>query len=230
MAHSSNPQAKDEVMRMDTESPEPALLAQLEPAYLVFWEDRWLVPDSARAPLDAEQFERLNPVSDARFVARCDGRAWYAATLQGDPPEGWQLCSPRDPEFADDPMLFQLVSRAVQLLRFQRQHRHCVHCAGLMELDPTDAGWYCGSCGRRAWAPVSPAVIVLIERGDECLLVRRHSAVHNRFSLVSGFVEAGESAEHAVHREVFEETGIELGQIRYFGSQSWPFPHQLMLG
>lgn len=77
---------------------------------------------------------------------------------------------------------------------------------------------------------ISPCVIVIVVDGERCLLGRQASWPEGRFSALAGFLEAGESAEQALHREVFEEVGVHIDNIRYVGSQAWPFPGQLMLG
>ena len=88
----------------------------------------------------------------------------------------------------------------------------------------------CPNCGKEIWPQVSPAVIVLVHRGDEILLVRANSFKDNHYGLVAGFVETGETLEEAVHREVFEETGIRINNLRYFASQPWPYPSGVMVG
>ncbi len=77
---------------------------------------------------------------------------------------------------------------------------------------------------------LSPAIIVLVERGDQVLLARGTAFPDGMYSTLAGFVEPGESLEEAVHREIYEESGILLTDLRYFGSQPWPFPHSLMIG
>ena len=88
----------------------------------------------------------------------------------------------------------------------------------------------CTNCGKEVWPQVATAVIVLIHRGEEVLLVRANSFKDNHYGLVAGFVETGESFEEAVHREVEEETGIKINNLRYFGSQPWPYPCGIMVG
>ena len=88
----------------------------------------------------------------------------------------------------------------------------------------------CPGCGREFFPQLNPAIVVLVTKGEEALLV--HAADFRRpfYALVAGFVETGETLEECVAREIREETTLEVEDIRYFGSQSWPFPHQLMLG
>jgi NAD+ diphosphatase len=88
----------------------------------------------------------------------------------------------------------------------------------------------CNKCGFVAYPRISPVCIVLISRGDEILLARSPHFSPGMYSALAGFVEAGESLEAGVHREVREEVGIEICNLLWFGSQSWPFPHSLMLG
>lgn len=88
----------------------------------------------------------------------------------------------------------------------------------------------CTQCGREIWPLLSTAIIVLIHRGDEVLLVHARNFRSDFYGLVAGFVETGETLEEAVHREVREETGMEITNLRYFGSQPWPYPCGLMVG
>lgn len=87
----------------------------------------------------------------------------------------------------------------------------------------------CPACGMVAYPRISPAMMVLIKRGDSILLARHAASPTQFFTALAGFLEAGESAEDAVHREVFEEVGLKVNNIQYFGSQPWPFPHSLMI-
>ena len=94
----------------------------------------------------------------------------------------------------------------------------------------TDISKRCENCGKEVWPQLATAVIVLIHRGDEVLLVRARNFRTEFYGLVAGFVETGETLEEAVEREALEETGIHIKNIRYFASQPWPYPCGLMVG
>jgi NAD+ diphosphatase len=87
----------------------------------------------------------------------------------------------------------------------------------------------CAACGHAAYPRISPAMMVLIRRGNQILLARHAASPAPFYTALAGFVEAGESVEEAVHREVYEEVGLRVGQLTYFSSQPWPFPHSLMI-
>jgi NAD+ diphosphatase len=125
---------------------------------------------------------------------------------------------------------YAIAGRAAQIIAWDRDHQHCGRCGSPTERVAGERGRRCARCDLTAYPRVSPAIIVLIERDDRILLARGHAFVPRRFGIVAGFVEPGESLEDAVRREVHEEVGIEIGQIEYFGSQPWPFPHGIMIG
>jgi NAD+ diphosphatase len=127
--------------------------------------------------------------------------------------------------------LATLYGLARQILYWEKLSRHCSRCgSGEMERILPTWGKRCGGCGHEHYPHIHPCVIVLVQRGDEFLLVRKPEWAAGRFSLVAGFVDFGESLEECVVREVKEETGLTVGDIRYIGSQNWPFPSQLMAG
>jgi NAD+ diphosphatase len=128
-----------------------------------------------------------------------------------------------------DEQLIAIAGRAYQISEWARTHRYCGACAGATELMAGERGVRCPACGLTAYPRISPAMMVLIKKGEAILLARHTAHGSNRFSALAGFLEAGESIEEAVHREVFEEVGLKIHQLRYFGSQSWPFPHSLMI-
>jgi len=125
---------------------------------------------------------------------------------------------------------FTLAGRAVQILHWDQTHRYCGRCGEPTVHAPSDRAKLCPKCGLLSFPRLSPAVIMLVHRGDELLLARNAAFQGGFYSVLAGFVEPGESLEEAVMREVHEEVGLELDNIRYFGSQPWPFPHQLMIG
>lgn len=127
---------------------------------------------------------------------------------------------------------WQKAVKAQELANFRRQNRFCSVCGAEME-ESSEISLRCRGCGREIWPALSPAMVVLVTRnsGEEALLVHaanfRNPDMH---ALVAGFVETGESLEECVAREVREETSLEISGIRYIGSQSWPFPSQMMMG
>ena len=124
---------------------------------------------------------------------------------------------------------FALAGRATQLLDWQRNHRFCGRCATPTHMKTTEFAMECPACGLLAYPRISPAVMVLVSRGDELLLARSPHFKPGIFSALAGFVEAGETLEACAVREVREEVGIEIANLRYFQSQPWPFPDSLML-
>ncbi len=122
-----------------------------------------------------------------------------------------------------------LAGRAFQVSEWVRTHRYCGVCAAPMRKSVKELCFHCADCGFSAYPRVSPAMMVLIRRNDEILLARHSAYATARYTALAGFVEAGENIEEAIHREVFEEVGLRVTDIRYFGSQSWPFPHSLMV-
>jgi NAD+ diphosphatase len=125
---------------------------------------------------------------------------------------------------------FSLISRALQLLDWQAKNKFCGACGGPNLASETEHSFQCQPCQISQYPRISPCVIVAVVKDDKCLFARHPNWPVNRFSTLAGFIEAGESAEQALHREVFEEVGIEIENIRYVGSQAWPYPGQLMLG
>ncbi|MBV0932175.1 NAD(+) diphosphatase [Marinobacterium sp. A346] len=131
---------------------------------------------------------------------------------------------------AQDEAAFTRIARAAQLATWFDQHRFCGRCGAAMQAHVRDLARCCPDCHLVQYPRISPCIIVLVRRGSECLLARASRFPPGRFSTLAGFIEAGESAESAVRREIMEEVGIEVENLEYFASQSWPFPHQLMIG
>jgi NAD+ diphosphatase len=121
-------------------------------------------------------------------------------------------------------------NRARQLLQWDKEHRFCGHCGKPTRLSKHDTSKVCKDCGARFYPRIMPAIIVLIRKDDKLLLAHNRKFKEGMYSLIAGFVEAGENLEEAVAREVLEETNIKIKNIKYFSSQSWPFPQSLMLG
>lgn len=123
-----------------------------------------------------------------------------------------------------------LAGRAVQIVEWSRTHRFCGRCGTRTELAHGERAMRCPACKLLSFPRLSPAVIMVVHRGDEVLLAHGRAFPSPMYSALAGFVEPGESLEEAVRREVREEVGVEVGELRYFASQPWPFPNSLMLG
>jgi NAD+ diphosphatase len=176
------------------------------------------------------------PPAAGLFLGILDGRHCYAVDVLGEDEVDLDL-------FRDlrmlwgtlDEVTWTLAGRAAQLVDWQRTHRFCGQCATPTEPADRERARRCPACGLLAFPRLAPAVITLVERvdpdGTRRVLLGRNPAFHiPMFSLLAGFVEPGETLEEAVAREVLEEVGVDVEDIRYWGSQPWPFPHSLMVG
>jgi NAD+ diphosphatase len=134
------------------------------------------------------------------------------------------------PDVRLDNTLATIAGRAAQILHWERRSRFCSHCGDELVRIPDGWGKRCPSCGDEHFPHIHPCIIVLVRHGTELLLIRNAAWNPGRFSLVAGFLDFGESLEECVQREVREEAGIEVTNIRYVGSQCWPFPSQQMIG
>jgi NAD+ diphosphatase len=127
-------------------------------------------------------------------------------------------------------LLLTLGGMGKQILHWQRQSRFCSICGADLAPVPGSWGRRCTGCGHEHFPAIHPCSIILVRRGDEFLLTRKREWPPGRYSLVAGFLDFGESLEECAAREVLEETGIRVENVRYVGSQCWPFPSQLMAG
>lgn len=125
---------------------------------------------------------------------------------------------------------FDLAGRACQIINWDKEHRFCGSCGSQTECSDTDLARFCDRCNRQYYPRISPCIIVVVTRGEHCLLAKNAAWERDYYSALAGFVEAGETVERCLMREVREEVGIEVENLTYFGSQPWPFPGQLMLG
>ena len=156
---------------------------------------------------------------------------WAAAPVAGaTPPPGLQFRSVRRLFGNLDEQHFAIAGRALQITHWDLTHRFCGRCGEKTSISATERSRRCPQCGLTAYPRVAPAVIMLVRRGRQGLLARAANFPGAFYSTLAGFVEPGETLEDTVHREVREEVGIEVRDLRYFGSQPWPFPHSLMIG
>ena len=130
-------------------------------------------------------------------------------------------------DFSHD--LYQIATKAVLVRDWYMSHRFCGRCGVATQLDEKDMMLKCPSCGQVHYPRIAPAIIVAIRNEDKLLMAKHSYHETIRYALIAGFVEPGESIEEAVHREVSEEVGIKIKNLKYMKSQSWPFPNSLML-
>jgi len=127
------------------------------------------------------------------------------------------------------PDAFNLLVRAHQVINWDKNHRYCGRCGAPTKKNDTGFEKQCPSCHLLFYPRISPSIIVRICRDNEILLARKADFLPNVYGLIAGFVEVGESLEETVHREVYEEVGLQVKNIQYFDSQPWPFPDSLMI-
>lgn len=207
-----------------------------ECVWFAFQQDRLLVSldrDDGRILPRAPDFEQVGmPFRDPHYLGLRNGVHCLAVDLADDaePPAGFALQGLRKLYGALDEPTFQLAGRAFQIVNWDRTHHFCGRCGTRAEYHKSDRARLCPDCGLISFPRVSPAVITLIHRGDEFLLARNGRFPQGRYSIIAGFVEAGETLEETVAREIREEVGLEVCDITYHSSQPWPFPHSLMVG
>ncbi len=165
------------------------------------------------------------------YLGRLRGVDCWAAQFAADAaaPAGcaWEGLRPLFSVLDDDH--FALAGRALQLLEWDRTHQFCGRCGARTEAKREERVRVCPACKLSAYPRVAPAVMALVRRQNEILLARSPHFPPGMYSALAGFVEPGESLEQCLAREVAEEVGVKIGATRYFASQSWPFPHSLMI-
>jgi NAD+ diphosphatase len=145
-------------------------------------------------------------------------------------PDGYRLDGLRGAFHALDEEDFRAAGAARQRVEWYLTHRFCSRCGARNEPHSDQAAMACPSCRQMHFPRVAPAVIVLVQRGHEALLGRSPHFTPGVYSTLAGFVEPGETLEECVHREIEEEVGVRVGNLRYFASQPHPFPNSLMVG
>ncbi len=222
----------DSPILMDLSTPVPrdadeALVFVIHDQQLCLDPDRYAEPGIPRLPTFL-----LRGHPDYRYLGLLDGEPCY-------------VCRQADHELDDGPLypyplrqllaavderLFAMAGRAVQVLGWQANHRFCSRCGAPTEAHERELAMICPACDYRQYPRITPCIISLVSDGEYALLGRSNRFPEGFYSTLAGFMEAGETAEQAVHREIMEETGVRIRDLRYFRSQSWPFPHSLMLG
>ncbi len=213
-------------------------------------DDQWILTRAGKILiLDALDGQRMLTAEEAESLATHFGERHVLGYLEGVTGHWWtaELAAEFDEFEVDlpgliftdlrstmatlDPITWNIAGRATQIADWYRDNQNCGRCGGVMELSETERTMSCAADGFTTYPRLSPAVIVLIEHPDgRALLARNIAWPMPMYSTLAGFVEPGESLEDCIHREVAEEVGVVVTDVRYFASQPWPFPNSLMLG
>lgn len=219
----------------------------------VFWRGKVLINSKnelLRLPISHPIFNSLTP--DYIFLGRENALLIFAADISEWVPEGFDpnaqigflddtqhvhpTCT--DAHFADlrmtmtflTPRDAELAASGRAVMEWHRSHKFCAKCGAKSEMSM--GGWQrdCAACGGHHFPRTDPVVIMLITSGNDVLIGRSPGWPEGMYSLLAGFIEPGETVEAAVRREVFEESGVRVGDVRILASQPWPFPASLMIG
>jgi NAD+ diphosphatase len=206
-------------------------LSTKEPEYFLFQEHLVLIPSTAEKirPLNQNEWDNLN-LSEPEIIQF--GGSQFAVEIESaNLPEhtySWKSLRTVFNTIGDEQ--FTPWSQASQLLTWLKTHKYCGRCGSKTTPHPTEFARLCLPCNEVFYPRISPCVIVLITKGDYILLGRAAKFKKKLYSTLAGFIEVGESAEEAIHREIREEVSLRVHNLTYFGSQPWPFPGQLMIG
>lgn len=211
----------------------PAFVAE-EIVCCLFQGNRVLI---ARDEKGAPRLPRLDagacglPLKSALYLGRLDGNHCYGLHLPPGAklPGGLELLGLRALILEGNDLASALAGQAFQLLEWERTHRFCGSCGAPTVPHAADRAVECVECRLVYYPRIAPVMMALVHRGRELLLTRKPGYASGRYTVVAGFVEAGESLEQCLAREVREEVGVEIRAPRYFGSQPWPFPNSLVM-
>ena len=171
------------------------------------------------------------PTTRRLYLGSLRGQPCHAAEVEttASPPPGMRFESLRALWTRLDEALLGVASHALQLIEWDRTHQFCGRCGTPTQRRADERARHCAACGLTAYPRLSPVIMARVVRDGQILLARAPRFAPGVYSVLAGFVEAGETLEQALRREVAEEVGIQIRNPRYFASQSWPFPHSLMI-
>ena len=211
----------------------PKCLNNIPAYWFIFNEDKLLInpENDLKLPFtDSLKEFSILPIR-TQYLGTLEGHPCYTAEVvpETPAPEGYYFEDLKLLYDTLDEDIFLLAGRAIQIINWDKNHQFCGKCGAETVNKNHEMAKICPECGHMSFTRLSPAVITAIIK-DGKLLMAKHSYGYNRYSLIAGFVEAGETLQEAVIRETEEEVGLKVKNIKYFGSQPWPFPHSLMIG
>lgn len=189
-------------------------------------DDRYTIPYQEEPPVGIKEWTHvmnITPMEDGAEVRT------FAVDKPITDSEQYEMCGLRQSFYKLSKPLYLKAGKCHELLYWDSNTKFCGVCGAPMKMH-TDISKRCTNCGKEVWPQLATAIIVRIRKEDKILLVHARNFKSNFYGLVAGFVETGETLEQAVHREVMEETGLTITNLRYFGSQPWPYPSGLMVG
>ncbi len=191
-----------------------------------------IAEDPPRLPLidELKNFKENLVSSGAIERGNPEGDQWGELAPGAPLPEGYLALSRRDLPPIVGYYGFVRVGLAFQLMNWRRSNRFCGRCGVPMRESEKERAMQCPDCGHLVFPTLSPAIIVAVEKDGKLLMGHNANFPAGRYSVLAGFVDPGESLEETVAREVYEESGVRVKNIKYFGSQPWPFPNSLMFG
>lgn len=206
-----------------------------EDCQYLFHRDKLLVKKGERGFVipKRKEIEELNlQIRYAQCLGGYRGVNCYCGEILGDVKMDYSLVDLKTYSQGLCEEEFLVSAKALLLLDFVRNNQRCGICGSPMKMksEDNDRAMICVNCGHTVWPKTSPAIIVAVTKEDKLLLAHNKMFPKGVYSLIAGFVEMGETLEDCVRREVFEETGIKVHNIKYFGSQPWPFPNSMMIG
>ena len=221
-------------MKEDSRTSQSFIEANVSNVYhFVFQNDKLLVSEDFQVPIDNAM--HIDPEDIKMQIKIFPGSNDHRATEVHQyfrPPSNMKFVSLIELHLHLEQGLIELAKRAFHLIVWHNNSQYCGTCGSRTFSNLQEHKRVCSNeqCRHNVFPRISPVVIVAVENGDQILLARSHGFPANIYSTLAGFVEAGETLEQSVHREVFEETGIKIKNLRYYGCQSWPFPDSLMIG
>jgi len=204
--------------------------------YYLIYRDRDLALNKGGSPLFVDPPAKDVSLTVPLYIGTLNDKSCWAVEVKNDSKD--LLPGINDPEFtplrpqfaSQEEGLILALSRGRHLINWSKTAKFCPNCGDKTAPHPQDTAKRCPSCEHVSYPPISPAVITAVFQGDKILLAHNKNFPEDMYSLIAGFVDPGETLEQTVAREIKEEVGLKVTDIRYVSSQSWPFPSSLMLG
>lgn len=203
--------------------------------WFLFYKDKLLVylKDNKVTIPFTNDIKKLNlTIVSKQYLGRLDNHPCFTCEISNDNlnTSNLNLIGLREIYNNIEEDLFWLAGRAFQIMNWNRNSKFCGKCGTKTVHDPSDCSKKCPNCGLSIYPKISPAIIVAITKENKILLAQNNRFKNKFYSVIAGFVEPGETLEECVLREVKEEVGLDVKNIKYFKSQPWPFPDSLMVG